>query len=346
MEIFLAIVILIASFLLLIWGGDKFVDSCIGVSKKLKISPVIVGATITSIGTTLPELLVTIFAGASNSSSLAIGNAMGSIIFNSCIIGGILLICLTIKNQQSKAPAMLLILSVLFVCVSSFNKQLDLWECILLLVLFMVFFVLNIFYEKIKSRNSIISFCTTLPDNTLEKEYVTVPPTDSQKLEQTDPSGVNVADKELGYYFLKFLISAIAIGVGAYFLVEKAKFLASCIGINDTIIGLTIVGFGTSLPELITTISSIRKKEASLGLGNIMGSNIINCTLLIALSGILSGSALAFDYQSLIIGIPFCLIATLLLLLPNIIKKRTYKWQGIGLITLYSIYFILLLINV
>ncbi|MBQ9786103.1 MAG: sodium:calcium antiporter, partial [Clostridia bacterium] len=141
MEIFWAVVVLILSFLLLVWGGDKFVDASIGVSKKLKIPSVVVGATITSIGTTLPELLVTVFSGASDSASLALGNAMGSIIFNSCLIGGILLICLTLKGSNSKTPSLLLIFSATFLCVTAINKKLDLWECIILLILFVTFFV-------------------------------------------------------------------------------------------------------------------------------------------------------------------------------------------------------------
>lgn len=313
MEIFLAIVILIGSFLLLIWGGDKFVDASIALAKKLRIPPAIIGATITSIGTTLPELLVTLFAG-SESAGLAVGNALGSIAFNGALIGGILLIFTMVSLKDTGiASAVMLIFSLFLTLIMSLDKTVAVWECAILICIFICFMVLN--YLKAKK----------ISDNNAKKK---------------------TENKPIYWYILQFLLSAAAIGVGAYFLVDKAKFLASLIGMSETAIGLTIVAFGTSLPELITTINAIRKKESGLGLGNIIGSNIINCTLLISLSGLMSGgSGLWVDIQTLCITLPVTLIISLLLLLPTIIKRKTSKWQGVSLVLLYSIYYIYLLLN-
>ena len=314
MEVFLAIVILIASFALVIYGGNLFVDSSVGIAKKLKIPTPIIGATLVSIGTTIPELLVTIFSSSSDASGLAVGNALGSIIFNTCLIGGILLLCVLITIKSSVLPGfILLIFSVVLTGIMVINKNISLMESIVLLCLFIIFVAMNFISAKKQSNEAV---------NTLEK------------------------DKPIGIFILLFLISATMIGVGAYFMVEKAKFLAQMANISDTIIGLTIVSFGTSLPELITSISAIRKKEPGLGLGNIVGSNIINCTLLIGITGLFNASSgLPVSKDTALISLPLAILTTLIMLLPTIIKKKTFKWQGILLLSLYIAYYVYLFLS-
>ena len=149
MEIFWAIVILIVSFALIIFGGDKFVDSSVGIAKKLKIPTPIIGATLVSIGTTIPELLVTIFSSSSEASGIAVGNALGSIIFNSCLIGGILLIYLRLAIKNDVLPAfILLIFSVAITGVMSINGNISLAESIILLILFLIFVAINFISAK------------------------------------------------------------------------------------------------------------------------------------------------------------------------------------------------------
>ena len=316
MDIFSAIIILIGSLLLLIWGGDKFVDASIAISKKLKIPPAIVGATITSIGTTLPELLVTIFASSGESSGLAVGNALGSIAFNGAVIGGILLIFSTIRLKDTgKTSSILLIFSLFLTFAMCLDKNVAIWECCILIIMFVIFMVLN--YKTAKQATDDVQY------------------------------NIEKINKSIGTYLVQFLISSSAIAVGAYFLVDKAKFLAGMAGLSETLIGLTIVSIGTSLPELITTINSIRKKQSGLGLGNIIGSNIINCTLLMSLSGIISsgGNGLMVDNQTLFVTLPIATIICLILLLPTLIKKKSKKWQGITLICLYLAYYTFLILN-
>lgn len=312
MEIFLAVLILITSFVLIIIGGNKFVDSSVAIAKKLKIPVAIIGATLVAIGTTTPELLVTIFSASSEASGLAVGNALGSIIFNTCVIGGVLLVCtvLTIKKDIFWSYS-ILFFAILATTIMGVDKIISLSETILLLIVFAGFIVINYFSAK--------KMPETVNVQNVEKE------------------------KPIWILLLIFIASAATIGAGAYFMVEKAKFLAKLANISDTIIGLTIVSFGTSLPELITSITAIKKKEAGLGLGNIIGSNIINCTLLIGITGIFnSKTGLTISSETLFITLPVAIFATILMLLPTIIKKRTYKWQGICLMTLYTAYYIYL----
>lgn len=339
MEILLNILLLITSFILVIYGGNKFVDSAIILAKRLKISPAIIGASIVSIGTTLPELLVSIFSSAGGKAEISVGNALGSIIFNSCIIGGILILFVknktkttltprtmpfdTIKNsvpclnqfntlqkqkpkqkRNNQTPLLLLCSMVLFTIMCQ-NGIVELWEAIILLTLFLLFVYLNFKAPKEEALQEISK--------------------------NTNPS------KMLSTILL-LIFSATLIGVGANALVNSASNLSKAIGISETIIGLTIVSLGTSLPEFVTAIIAIIKKESDLGLGNIIGSNVINLLLLIGISGVIS-SPLKVYGQSLSLGVPFALIATILLCLPIILFTKQKRWQSFCLFATFIIYY-------
>lgn len=308
MSILISIFVIIISFALIIWGGDKFVDCSISLAKKAKIPTAVIGATVTSIGTTLPELLVTIFSSSSDASGLAVGNALGSAIFNTCIIGGLLLIFLKLSTKhQIKTTLILYLFSCLMVSVMCINGVLSTLECILLIAIFLVFVIIN--FKNSKNIN---------------------------QSENKDDNNTS-----LKIIILMFVISALAIGTGAYFSVKSATDLAKAIGLSDTLIGLTIVCAGTSLPELITTITAIRKKEFGLGIGNIVGSNIINCSLLLGITGIMNGG-ISVSKQTLFIAIPFTLLSAITLSLSLIFKIKSTKWQGFLLFSIYILYYFLL----
>ncbi len=309
MSILISIFIIIISFALIVWGGDKFVDCSISIAKKAKIPTAVIGATVTSIGTTLPELLVTIFSSSSDASGLAVGNALGSAVFNTCIIGGLLLVFLKLSTKnQIKTTLILYLFSCLMISIMCINRVLSTFECFVLIAIFLVFVIIN--FKNSKNINQ--------PEN---KDY---------------------NNTSLKLIILMFVISAFAIGAGAYFGVKSATNLAKAIGLSDTLIGLTIVCVGTSLPELITTIAAIRKKEFGLGIGNIVGSNIINCSLLLGLTGIMNGN-ISVSNQTLFVAIPFTLLSAILLSLPLILKNKSSKWQGCLLFSLYILYYILLI---
>lgn len=310
MDILINIIIIVVCFICIIWGGDRFVDASVALAKKIRIPTAVIGATITSIGTTLPELLVTIFSGTSDASGLAIGNALGSVIFNSCLIGGLLLLFMVVNIKESgKTSIFLLLFSVVITAIMCFNNVLSLWECIVLLLIFIVFVYLN--FKNAKRG--------------------------------TKAQALSVKSKSIPYYLFIFVLSAIAIGVGAYFSVQSATALAQMAGMSDTLIGLTIISIGTSLPELITTITAIRKKEAGLGLGNIIGSNTINISLLVGIVGIINGGGLPISSQTLTVAIPFSLVSLGLLLLPPLLKSKSYKWQGFALLCTYAVYYTILI---
>ncbi len=315
MDIFLAVVILIVSFALIIWGGDLFVNASVAIAKKLKVPTPIIGATLVSIGTTIPEILVTIFSITNQASNVAVGNAVGSVIFNGCVIGGILLATtiLIIKGGWH-FDYLLLILALVATFVFGICGKISVIASCFLLAVFVTFITINI-VNAVKTKNS-----------------------------EPPEFDANSNKHSVWFHLLIFVIAAAMVGVGAYFMVEKAKFLAKLAGLSELFIGLTIVAFGTSLPELITTINSIRKKEPGLGLGNIIGANIINSTLLVGLTGALSGGLL-IDSETMYVTLPVAIVSALVLLLPPIIKKKTFKWQGFALLGIYALYYVFLILN-
>lgn len=311
MGLTIAIIVVIISLIVLIFSGDKFVDSSVNIAKRLKIPQAVIGATFVSLGTTLPEILVTIFSIKDNLNGIAVGNAVGSVVFNSALIGGILFVfAKEIKNQKSFS-SIILFLSLIFLAVMSLNGVVGLFESILLLVFFIAYVSYN--YFEIKK---------------LTKKEVEIAENKTIHLK-----------KEI----LIFVLSAIGIGASAYFMVEGAKTIGSILKISDTIIGLTVVALGTSLPELVTTITAIKKKQAGLGVGNIIGSNIINCTLLIGLTGVFSLGGLTITKETLLISIPTMIICSALLCGALLSKKK--KTIGVIMLSLYLIYYLYLILS-
>ena len=143
-----------------------------------------------------------------------------------------------------------------------------------------------------------------------------------------------------------FILGAAGIAGGAELLVLGGENLARLAGMSETFIGLTIIGIGTSLPELVTTISSIRRKAGSIGIGNIVGANVLNIGLLVGLASCISGSeGLSVDMLTMAISIPVAIVLCLLIAIPLMAKKESFRWQGITLISIYVVYLTFLILN-
>lgn len=310
MDIASYIVFFLAGLALIVKGGDLFVDASLNFSKKTKIPTIIVGATIVSVATSLPEFIISIIASVKGSFGLAVGNSVGSIIFNSALICGLsaLLLPTRISKKSSVVKYLLLIFSCLVLFVFGLNNNISQTESIVLVLIGLLFFILSIL--NIKKEPS------------------------SKENNTNTPSIFKI--------LVCFVLGASFIGFGAYLLVEYITKLATSFNIPEDVIAVTIIAVGTSLPELITTISSIKKKNAQLGIGNIIGTNIINIAFLIGISGLISGtSGLPITDLTLKISIPMIILSSLILSLPIILKSKTYHWQGLLLLSLYIAYFAL-----
>ena len=319
-EVFL----IIFGFLLLIKGGDWFVDASVGIAKRFGLPELLIGATVVSIGTTLPEVLTSVFAAAGGSGEIAYGNAVGSIICNTSLIAAI-----TVAIKPGKVDGKTLIFPVsaffavaVFYALNAYIAQsFALWAGIILLVCFVVYMVINVLNMKKSPAEAL-----ELPDEI---------PTESE------------AEDEKGGSLIKDLLvligGAATIAIGASLLATNAESLAvNYLQLDPVVVGVTIVALGTSLPELVTAITSLMKGHGALSLGNIIGANIFNLVLVsgaaitIAPFSLPSGLTIGSTPASLIIDIPLVFIVMGILTVPTIFTGKLKRWQGISLLCLYA----------
>ena len=325
MNLLVPIFWLIIGLILLIKGGDWFVDAATGIAKRFHLPELLIGATVVSIGTTLPEVMTSAMGAAQGSGAVAYGNAIGSIICNTSLIAA-----LTIAIKPGKADKKSLVFPVCFffgtMAFYAFNAyffgRFDLWMGLVLLLGFVVYMIINVINMK---KNP------------------------TADIEELDEENGEVSESKLG--LLKdigvLVASALVIAVGAYLLVESATAIAHQLKIPETIISLTIVALGTSLPELVTAITALVKGHGALSLGNIIGANIFNLVLVSGAAISISpfevpSEAKFFDNNaSFIFDIPLVFAVMGIMTIPTIITGKLRRWQGITLLMLYGAYCVL-----
>ena len=311
MSEFLVVLLFVVGIVLIVKGGDYFVDAASWIAEVGKIPKLIIGATIVSIATTLPELLVSIMAAVQGKTDMAVGNAVGSVTANVGLILAIALIFMAgpINRKDYLLKSILMLLASLIIACCGFAGEVNILLSILLLLIFITFMVDNV----ISAKKSI----SVEDDSPVKKDKKTVI--------------INV---------LKFVVGAVAIVWGADLLVDNGSEIARWIGVSERIIGVTIVAVGTSLPELVTTITAIAKKQSALSAGNIIGANVIDLTLIMPLCALVSGSALPIA-STAVVDLVSCLVVGTLALVPALIMKKFSKWQGYALLGVYIAYVII-----
>ncbi|MBR5441768.1 MAG: calcium/sodium antiporter [Clostridia bacterium] len=309
-----AAVVFAVGLVLTIKGGDWFVDSASWFAEATGIPKFVVGATIVSFATTLPELLVSVRAAMNGSAQLAIGNAVGSVTANTTLIMGVSLVAMAglVNRKSFSLKGGLFLAAVIGLTVLSLKGSLPTWSAFVLWAIFIAFMISNVIEGKKGAEGDEI--------DSYEKKEI--------------PSKV-----------LFFIIGTASIVFGAEFLVSSGKTIATGIGISETIIGFTVIALGTSLPELVTTLTAIRKKESSLSVGNIIGANIIDTTLILPLCSIIGGKALPVEHVNLVFDFPVCILACAIAVVPTIIMGKFKKWQGFALLAVYATYMALLVLN-
>ena len=332
MKIALICVLLVVGLILIIKGGDYFVDGASWLAEVIGIPKVIVGATIVSVATTLPEIVVSLIT-VKESADAAIGNAVGSVVFNTGIIMAIALIAqpFIIKRKDYAFKGILLstvmatFAAISFISLSGQKLTLSSSAVFgyvgagLLLAMFVAFIVENVISAK-KSANGEDSESVVKPLAT--KKSVTI-------------------------NLLKLILGAAAIAGGAILLKDNAVSLARIMGVSDALIGVTILAIGTSLPELVTMIIAVKKGEASLSIGNIIGANTIDLALIMPLSTfIVGGAGLPVSSIHLFITLPTTLFIIIVGIVPTLIFKKFARWQGIVMGATYLAYFVFNIINV
>lgn len=288
-----------AGIILVVKGGDAFVDAASWMAKAAGIPPFIVGATIVSVATTLPEMIVSCLAAGEGKIEMAIGNAVGSVTANTALIMAIafLFMSVTVVRRQYIVQCSILIACASVLVLGTRTGVLAGWASVVLVALFAGFVVLNL-------------FCAAR--------------------QQTEDASESVAKDKgtLAKNLASFVLGAVAIVGGSQLLVQGGSDLALLLGVPERIVAVTLVAVGTSLPELVTTLTAIRKKESALSVGNIIGANIIDLSLILPLCALVSGSSLPVSAVSRTVDLPVCLAATLLAVLPLLLKERSGKAQG------------------
>ena len=350
---------------LLIKGGDWFVDGATGIAKRFNLPDIVVGATVVSIGTTLPEVMVSTTGALAGSGAMAYGNAIGSIICNTALIAAISIIVNPgpVNVKSMKTPAIFFFASAALYCVASyFLGEFPRWMGFGMLAIFVVYMILTV-------RNGLKN-----PDASAEEEEEDDGESKSiwgevalllacavvVAILSNVVTGILLVVAFAVYTFLKvkpakdggkslieellfLVIGAGVIAVGADFLVEHGQIIALELGVPETVVAQLFVALGTSLPELVTTITSLKKGRASLGVGNVIGANVFNLVLVSGVAVSLAPFQVPCENfllntglnMSLVVKIPVMLGVMSLMIFPTLAAKKLGRWQGILLMAIY-----------
>ena len=305
MEFFVNFLGLVASLAVLIWGADKFVDNSSLLAKKLGISELTIGLTVVALGTSAPEIFVGISSVLNKSEGIAMGAVVGSNISNIALIFGVS--CIGISFKPKKTPFIQFIpflASALVLGFALFDHHISVFDSVLLLSVF-IYFLYIIF--KNKSKGEII---------VLDKD--------------------NNQDNSITLLLLA--VGLISLVLGSRYAVTYAENIAILLNISELIIGLTIIAIGTSLPELAATISAVLKKKTDMVVGNVIGSNVLNITLVVPIIGFFSSVQLeevlyTRDYFTMLIA---TLIFVLVVVLYSSKNVSIFMIKSLGILFVVS----------
>ncbi len=331
MELTITILLFLIGIVLIVKGGDYFVDAATWMAEVSGIPKVIIGATVVSLATTLPEMLVSVIAAMDGKVDMAVGNAVGSVTANIGLIMAISLVFMPgVINRKDYVPKSILMFCASLVIVASGRTgHIDLFLSAVLMILFVLFLM-----ENIRSTRQ------SMHHNTAALRAAECAAAEGGAVSLSLPKAARERSVVL-INVVKFIGGAISIVVGANLLVNNGSELARYIGISERIIGVTLVAIGTSLPELVTTITAIVKKQSSLSIGNILGANIIDLTLILPISMVCAGKPLPIASSSAVLDFPACLLVGCIAVVPMMISSKFKRWQGFALLAVYAVYLVL-----
>ena len=309
------VLLFLLGFVLLIKGGDWFVDGATGIAHRFHLPELLIGATVVSIGTTLPEVMVSTQAAIQHNAGISYGNAIGSVICNTSLIAAL---TVAIRPGQVKRSSLMLpaafffIAAAIYAAIAYASGNFARWQGVEFLVIFVIYMVVTVVHMK------------KHPDDAEQEED------EAQK------------EKPIWLELVLLAVSAAAIAVGANLLVNNGTLIAQALGVPDSVIGLTMVALGTSLPELITAITALIKGHSALSLGNVIGANLFNIVLVSGMAITISPFAIPAEKtvaginSSLVIDLPVMFCVMLLLCVPALAREKLSRWQGVLLLAIYA----------
>ena len=307
-----------AGLFVLVKGGDWFVDGAVGVARKFRLPDLLIGATVVSVGTTLPEVMISASSALAGHGEIAYGNAVGSIICNAALVAAI-----TIAVRPGKADGAALRLpaafffaaAAFFAAVAYTAGWFSRWVGAALLALFAAYLAAQI----LQARRGTAAAPDAAP-------------------------GEAEGESPLRRDLLGLAVGAVLIAVGADLMVDNGILIAAALGVPESVIALTVVALGTSLPELTTAITSLVRGHGALSLGNVVGANLFDLVLVCGVSAALAPFGLPADAEllgrsaSLVLDLPVMFLVMLLLVVPPLRRGRLYRWQGAALLAVYAAY--------
>ena len=300
----------------LIKGGDWFVDSASALARKFGLPELLIGATVVSIGTTLPEVMVSTMSALSGHGEIAYGNAIGSVICNTALIAAITIAVHPgpADPKTLRVPVVFFYVAAAIYCIAAyvmgrFTRTMGL----IMLAVFVCYMIVNVRSMK-----------------------------NSPQPEVPEDDGAPEEDVSMGKILVFLVLGAALIAVGANLLVENGTLIAQSLGVPESVIALTFVALGTSLPELVTAITSLLKGHGALSLGNVIGANVFNLVLVSGLSVVLAPfdvpqSAVFMGHNSsLVLEIPVMMLVMSIMTIPALIRGKLARAQGIILLVIYA----------
>ena len=374
MDMLISVLLFAVGLVLLIKGGDWFVDGATGIAKRFNLPDIVVGATVVSIGTTLPEVMVSTTGALQGSGAMAYGNAIGSIICNTALIAAISITVNPgpVNVKSMKTPVLFFFGSAAIYCLAAYLLgTFPQWLGFVMLTVFALYTILTVrnglknpdaASEEEEEEESagmpwsglvivgivalLVAFSGSLFGEVTPVWFAGVMALIALAyllFGSKITFGVVEGERKLVVELILLAAGAGIIAVGADLLVEHGQVIALGLGVPETVVALLFVALGTSLPELVTTITSLRKGRASLGVGNVIGANVFNLVLVsgVAVSlapfdvpaeSILRGTVLN---MSKVVDIPVMLTVMVLMTVPALLRKKLGRWQGIVLLGIY-----------
>ena len=328
------VLILIAGFLLLVKGADWFVDGAASLAKRMGIPQLVVGLTIVAMGTSMPEAAVSIASALKDNPEIAIGNVVGSNTLNILLILGLTALIHPIRIQRStiryEMPCMIAV-TLLLTAFGISGSRISRIEGVIFWGLFILYFV----YLFWLSRNHRKQGAEDLKDSAASG--ITAASVSAE--ESVETKGGKQQKHSILWYLAEILIGGAMVVWGSDLVVDSATVLAGMFGMSDRMIALTIVAFGTSLPELVTSVTAARKGNADLAVGNVVGSNIFNILMIIGTVALIRPIPFADAFY---LDLGAAIISAVVLWFGSIPSQRLGRAMGACLLLLYAGYFVIL----
>ncbi len=329
----LNIILIIVGVVVVLWGADRMTDGAVGIAERLKVPQIVIGLTIVAMGTSMPEFCVSLVSALKGTADLAVGNVVGSNIFNAMLIVGCAAAVapMTILPQtvRKDVPFALIASAALWVmCIDNSISRID---AALLFAAFLVFMYVTL--KKTPSATPAEASTTS----TLAEEG-------GERREERNQSDALPQKKEKGMWLSVGLVvlGLACLIIGSNIFVDNATALASAFGVSEAVIGLTVVAGGTSMPELATSIVAARKGNSGIAIGNVLGSNVFNILLILGGTGLIAPMTIKGITD---VDLILLVVSMVMLWLFSYTKLRIERWEGLVLIVVFVGYMTWLIAN-